>query len=81
MSEELKRIAIDNLVVEITRKCQLKCAHCLKGDAQNVDMSVDVIDVNSLKWVKYYSPEGKQPNMLLFSRHLSILKNIIGKYK
>ena len=44
MSEELKRIAIDNLVVEITRKCQLKCAHCLKGDAQNVDMSVDVID-------------------------------------
>ena len=44
MSEQLKRIAIDNLVVEITRKCQLKCAHCLKGDAQNVDMSVDVID-------------------------------------
>lgn len=44
MSEELKRIAIDNLIVEITRKCQLKCAHCLKGDAQNVDMSVDVID-------------------------------------
>ena len=37
--------------------------------------------VNSLKWVKYYSPEGKQPNILLYSKHLSILNNIINKYK
>lgn len=47
MSENLikaERIEIYNLAVEITRKCQLKCAHCLKGDAQNVDMSPEIID-------------------------------------
>ena len=41
---ETKKIAIDNITVEITRKCQLQCAHCMKGDAQNVDMSRQIID-------------------------------------
>lgn len=34
----------DKLVVEITRECNLQCAHCLRGDAQNITMSKDVID-------------------------------------
>ena len=33
-----EKIAIDHLLVEITRKCQLRCAHCLRGDAQNINM-------------------------------------------
>ena len=44
MSENFEKTAIDYLSVEITRKCQLKCAHCMKGEAQNIDMSVEVID-------------------------------------
>lgn len=32
------------LGLEITRKCNLKCAHCLRGDAQNLSMSTAVID-------------------------------------
>lgn len=44
MSEDFEKTAIDYLSVEITRKCQLKCAHCMKGEAQNIDMSVEVID-------------------------------------
>lgn len=31
-------------MIEITRKCNLKCAHCLRGDAQNITMSKEVID-------------------------------------
>ena len=27
-----------NLVVEVTRRCKLKCEHCLRGPAQNKDM-------------------------------------------
>lgn len=34
----------DVLEVEITRKCQLKCMHCFRGDAQPIDMSKEVID-------------------------------------
>ena len=38
------KIMVSVLELEITRKCQLKCAHCMRGDAQNIDMSNEVID-------------------------------------
>lgn len=36
--------ALKNVVFELTRRCNLSCGHCLKGDAQNVDMSDEVMD-------------------------------------
>lgn len=30
--------------VEITRRCNLKCAHCSCGDAQSLDISKEIID-------------------------------------
>jgi hypothetical protein len=35
---------IHSLVLEITRRCNINCAHCLKGEKQNVAMSFEVID-------------------------------------
>lgn len=35
----MKKIVVDNLVVEITRKCNAGCAHCLRGCAENVNIS------------------------------------------
>lgn len=35
---------IKDLMFEITRRCQLGCEHCLRGDAEPVDMSPYVID-------------------------------------
>ena len=32
------------VVIEVTRRCNMNCAHCLRGDAQNLDISIDVID-------------------------------------
>lgn len=32
------------LSLEITRKCNLKCAHCLRGDAQHLSMKKEVVD-------------------------------------
>ena len=40
----LKKYKYDELMIEITRKCNMKCAYCLRGDAQNVTMSKEVID-------------------------------------
>lgn len=33
-----------NTVIEVTRKCNLQCEHCLRGCAQNKDMSKEIID-------------------------------------
>lgn len=42
---------INNLIFEVTRKCNLKCRHCLRGCAQNLSMSKQTIQ-NTLKDVK-----------------------------
>jgi hypothetical protein len=39
---------IDNLVIEVTRKCNMACAHCLRGEAQKIDIDTAYID-NLLK--------------------------------
>ena len=35
---------IPNLIIEVTRRCSLRCAHCLRGDAQDVDIKWKYID-------------------------------------
>lgn len=40
----MQRISFNEIELEITRRCQLKCAHCMRGDAQDIDMSYEIID-------------------------------------
>ena len=35
---------IENLCIEVTRKCNMRCEHCLRGNAQNVDIDMRHID-------------------------------------
>ncbi len=37
-------VIIDSLVLEITRRCNMSCSHCLRGDAENVDMDIKYVD-------------------------------------
>lgn len=37
-------ISVGDLVIEITRRCNMRCDHCLRGDARNLDMPESVID-------------------------------------
>lgn len=39
-----KQYEIENLMLEITRRCNMTCNHCMRGDAQNIDMPYEVID-------------------------------------
>lgn len=34
----------NNVVIEITRRCNMCCAHCLRGDAENVDIQEKYIN-------------------------------------
>lgn len=40
----MKKISYVYLAVEITRRCNLKCIHCMRGDAQDISMSCETID-------------------------------------
>lgn len=37
-------LCLESLVVETTRRCNMKCPHCLRGNAQRVDMSNEIIN-------------------------------------
>lgn len=35
---EKKKLRLNEFAIEITRKCNMKCAHCLRGEAQKKDI-------------------------------------------
>lgn len=42
--KEMVKLPYTNLMLEVTRKCNLKCKHCMRGDAQNIDMSDEILE-------------------------------------
>lgn len=59
------KIAFNFLAVEITRKCQLQCAHCLRGDAQNINMENGTIAtlLNQTSDIEYLGFTGGEPTL------------------
>ena len=37
-------ISIGSLVLEITRRCNMRCDHCMRGEAESLDMNFEIID-------------------------------------
>lgn len=40
----MDKITFENLTIELTRRCNMKCGHCLRGEAQEVDIDRKYID-------------------------------------
>lgn len=38
------KASFDNLVIEVTRRCNMGCAHCMRGNAQDKDITEAVVD-------------------------------------
>lgn len=41
----MKQLEVNELCIEITRRCNYQCMHCMRGDAQNISLSVDDIEI------------------------------------
>lgn len=39
----MRKVSIAELILEVTRKCNMACAHCLRGDARDTQMECDII--------------------------------------
>lgn len=37
------KINLDSLAIEVTRRCNLKCPHCMRGPSQNIDMTKETM--------------------------------------
>lgn len=38
------KIQANEFILEVTRRCNMQCRHCMRGDAENMDISNDIID-------------------------------------
>lgn len=69
---------IRNLIIEVTRKCNIACAHCMRGEAENIDLKKEYIDV-LLEQVDYISTvtfTGGEPSL-----HTEIIEYFLDQCK
>ena len=56
------KLCFDNLIVETTRKCNMQCEHCMRGEAENADLDLDkfaafIKDVESIGTITFTGGE------------------------
>ena len=56
---------IDHLAIEITRRCNIQCKHCIRGYAQNVDIPLKYIDMilDRTESIGHFCPTGGEPSL------------------
>lgn len=40
----MEKVVFNQLIIEVTRRCNMACGHCLRGDAQDADIMLSTID-------------------------------------
>jgi hypothetical protein len=68
------------IMLEVTRKCNLLCDHCLRGDAENISMSKEVID-RVFSTINFYSIIFTGGEVTLAKKQFEWIKEAILKYE
>ena len=78
---------IRNLVLELTRRCQLSCSHCLRGEAQPLDMpehtmAVLITQLDSISTLTFSGGEPSlRPKAMAFFRELCVAARVdVGSF-
>lgn len=51
----MRKLIFDFISVEVTRRCNMNCRHCLRGNAQEVDIDFSVIDALAEQSAQIYT--------------------------
>lgn len=68
MKKDIKRkIGMDQLVIELTRWCNMTCAHCLRGEREKLRIAKKYIDrmLDSISYVHVLTLTGGEPTLAL----------------
>lgn len=76
--EPTPKMDISHLIIETTRKCNMACEHCLRGDAQNKNITMETLipflkHVNEIGTLSF---SGGEPTL-----HLDILEQLLEYVK
>ena len=61
----MRELYIKNLCIEITRRCNMRCAHCMRGDAESVDISLKHISnlLRHVRYIHHFNITGGEPSL------------------
>lgn len=59
----MKKVEAYQVILEITRQCNMNCSHCLRGDSQNIKISHEIIDktLAGISDISYLTFTGGEP--------------------
>lgn len=59
------KLAVHDLCIEVTRRCNMACAHCMRGDAMNRDLDPTLLDklFSRLSGIGNVTPTGGEPSL------------------
>lgn len=67
-----------DLIIEITRRCNIACDHCLRGETQNIDMDISLIDklFDQIESISTITFSGGEPSLVphIISAIISLAK-------
>lgn len=63
--ECVQEVYIDSLVIEVTRRCNMTCEHCLRGDQQSMDMDIEYVNelFKKTSYISTITFTGGEPSM------------------
>ena len=66
--------SIHDVIIEITRKCNMACSHCLRGDAENVTININHIEklFSQVSYISTLTITGGEPSL-----HPEIIMDIV----
>ena len=58
---------MEDIALETTRRCNLRCEHCMRGESQNINMSPDIVDAvlgnSEIKGILHICFSGGEPTL------------------
>lgn len=75
------KISFAELGIEVTRRCNMCCAHCLRGEAENVDIQADYYDqlLKHTGWIDQLLFTGGEPSLAVC--HIRKFRELCCQYK
>lgn len=76
-------VTIDKLMIEVTRKCNLKCEHCLRGEAQNISMCKEYLEsfLSNVRRIRSLGFTGGEPTLPEGIKVINDFADIVSKNK
>ncbi|ECO3474224.1 radical SAM protein [Campylobacter jejuni] len=74
----MKELYIKNLCIEITRRCNMRCGHCMRGDAEAVDIPLRHISnlLRHVRHIHHFNITGGEPSL-----NVRAIRHILGRVR